>query len=529
LARIGSKNRPYSNNRRKSAPIKPFPVMLAAIDIGSNAIRLQVSEFYGLEQYSPIFSERFPIRLGKSVFFNGYLDKKTIKEALSVMNVINSKMRSFNVSCYRAVATSALREAKNGKEFIDKVRRKIGIKIETISSIEEARLSYLSVSEKIDLKKSRSLLIDLGGGSVEISLVDKTGIKQTESRGIGAVRLLEEFDIVKKNPKKLVKLLKEYISIFKIKKAFRCRGIIATGGNIERLCHLIGSRPNVKGVRAIDVRKLKNFIEQLSKYSEKEIMKKFSLSSDKADVMLPAAMVYLNVANQVKAKWITVPFVGVKEGVIIDLMQEISKRGKWIKEHEKLVYASALNLGRKFNFEEKHGIHVAKLSLSLFDQLKGLHKFGPYERKLLMAASLLHDIGTCISYKNHHKHSMYMISQFELPSFSPLDMVLAANIARYHRKSEPTLRHNQILKLSTANRRVVARLASLLRVADALDRDHLQRIKNIKVTMNKRKVDISYLAKQMISLDMWAFEKKASMFVKSFGVKPRLIPQRSAK
>ncbi len=503
--------------------------MVAAVGIGSNAVRLQISEFYGPEQYSPIYSERFPLRLGKSVFLGGYLDKKTIGDALSVLSVINAKMMSFNVSYYRAVATSALREAKNGKELIDNARKKIGIRIEIISSIEEARLAYLSVREKINLQSGRSLLMDLGGGSVEISLVDGKGIKQTESRGIGAVRLLEEFDIARNDPKRFYKLLKEFISIFKIKKAFRCRRIIATGGNIERISHLIGSTPDNQGVRIINVKKLKNFAEQLSKYSEKERMKRFSLSSDKADVILPAAMVYSHVANQVKAKSITVPFVGVKEGVIIDLMREISKRGEWIKEHEKMICESALNLGRKFNFEEKHGSHVSKLSLSLFDQLRSLHKLGPYERKLLLAASLLHDIGTCISYKNHHKHSMYMISQFELPSFSPLDMVMAANIARYHRKSEPTVRHDQFMKLSSENRKIVARLASILRIADALDRDHLQRIRKIKVVMNKRKVKIYYHARRMISLDTWAFERKAKLFVRLFRVKPRLISQRNIK
>lgn len=448
---------------------------------------------------------------------------------MSVLNVISAKMRSFNVSYYRAVATSALREAKNGKEFIDKAKKKIGIRIETISSIEEARLVYLSVRQKIDLKNGKSLLMDLGGGSVEISLADKKGIKQTESRGIGAVRLLEEFDSARSEPKKLYKLLKEYISIFEIKKAFRSRRIIGTGGNIERICHLIGSSPDNRGIRMISVKKLKSFTDQLSRYSEKERMKRFSLSSDKADVMLPAAMVYSHVANQLRAKWIIVPFVGVKEGVIIDLINEISKRSEWIEEHEEMIRESALNLGRKFSFEEKHGLQVAGLSLSLFDQLRGLHKFGAYERKLLLAASLLHDIGTCISYKNHHKHSMYMISQFELPSFSQLDMMLAANIARYHRKSEPTVRHEQFLRLNGTNRRIVAKLASMLRIADALDRDHLQRIRKIMVAVNKRKVNIVYQPKRTISLDTWAFERKASLFVKLFRVIPRLISQRSAK
>ncbi len=499
-----------------------FPIRVASIDIGSNAIRFLATEFYDHNNHNIIYSERAPLRLGQSVFSAGALNKATIENAIAVLSTFQLKMKNMDIHHYRAVATSAVREASNGMLFVEEVQLNLGMKIEIISGSEEARLVYLAVQKKVPLAKKDWILTDLGGGSAEISQIHASGIQWTETRGVGAVRLLEEFHRVKNNPEKMKKILSDFISIIKIPHAVRSTSLIATGGNIEKIANLVKVKTGRNGTGVIQTSQLRHLVQKLSKMTIAQRMKKLALKEDRADVILPAAMVYEHIASLYHSPSILVPFVGLKEGIIYDIIDDLFTHKERSKQQEALLFSAAVNLGRRYNFEEPHNRHVARLSLSIFDQLKFVHGLSDEDRKILLAASMLHDVGTFINYKSHHKHSLYILSQSELPSLSSRQMCVAANIARYHRKSEPQASHPLFMKLSSNDRDTVLHLSPILRIADSLDKDHLQRVRDVKVRVKGSQVQIKPLTIGKTLLDDWSFEKKSKMFNRVYKMKVKL-------
>ncbi len=498
-----------------------LPLKIAGIDIGSNAIRYLSVVFESSSVYRVIESERYPVRLGHDVFISGAMEASAMERAVESLRDAAARMERDSIAHYRCVATSAVREARNGKGLTDAIRRKAGIDVQVISGSEEARLVHLAVRRRIDLGTRQWLLVDLGGGSVEVSLCDAGGVLWSESHTMGAIRLLEELSLSSEDPGRFNRLLTEYVSTLRIPSAARYRkpsGLVATGGNIEVLADLTGAAVLEGGVRVIRTTALRALIKSLWGMSFRERVEKYDLRPDRADVILPAAVVYERVARVTGAREILVPCVGVKEGILFDIADElISERGHRTNVEE-AVLSSAINLGRKYLFDEAHGVHVMRLALSLFDQTAALHGFGHGERKVLMAAALLHDIGSFISFKRHHKHTLYLLSQSELPGFTDEEMMVVANVARYHRKSPPRDRHEYYMKLEPREREMVMKLAAVLRIADALDREHNQNVGGLAVERRGAAVTIRYQGKGDLALVNWALRKNRRMFEDAFRV-----------
>jgi len=492
--------------------------------MGSNAIRYQVAEFAGENDYQVLVGERRPVRLGHGVYLSGRLDAAAMDAALETLADFATELERLRVEHYRAVATSAVRESRNGTEFVHRISEETGVELEVISGSEEARLVHLAVSRRIPLGDRRWLLVDLGGGSVEVSLVDGNGILWSESHTMGSVRLLAVLTAAGADPSRFRRLLGEYIATLKVPSAADQRevaGYIATGGTIETLAKLGGHRDS-EGISLLPVDRLRAVIEQLARLSYRQRVEGLGLRSDRADVVLPASLVYERLAEMVGASEIIVPHVGIKEGVLYDLVEGLSRRQDHEDRLAREVLAGALTLGHKYVFDEAHGVQVAELALSIFDQLRSVHGFGAADRKILQAAALLHDIGQFVSYKGHHKHSLYLIGHSELPSFSHNEMQLVANVGRYHRKSEPAPRHPAFMELSEEERTRVTGLAALLRLADALDREHVQRVRSVSVKLSDQEVTLWLDGVGDLLLEGWAMKRKAQMFSRVFERKVRL-------
>jgi exopolyphosphatase/guanosine-5'-triphosphate,3'-diphosphate pyrophosphatase len=501
-----------------------FPLRVACVDMGSNAIRFLVAQFANEHEYEAIHSERVPVRLGHAVFLSGRLDRSAMEAAVEALRKFRVEMDEAGVEHYRAVATSAVRESKNGEDFVARVHDETGIVLEPISGSEEARLVHLAVANAIPLGKRRWVLADLGGGSVEVSLVDQNGTFWSESHTLGSVRLLEELTESATDPGRFRRLLEEYISVLRVPpsvNAGRVAGFIATGGNIETLAKL-GAGRSMDGVSRLGTDKLREVIERLAQMSYHERVDQLGLREDRADVVLPAALVYSRLADLCQVDEIIVPHVGVKDGVLLDVVNKLVRRRDHEDRQAREVAASAVTVGRKYLFDEEHSKHVARLSLELFDQLRSLHGLGAVDRKILHAAALLHDIGQFVSFKGHHKHSLYLISNSELPNFSHKEMRLVANVARYHRKAHPAPHHHLYAELSSSEQDRVLRLSSLLRLADSLDRDHLQRIRSVQVKINGGHVSLYLDGPGGLLLEGWLLKKKSQLFSKVFGKKVKL-------
>jgi len=501
---------------------------LAAIDMGSNAIRFLAAAVDTERRFAPLAEERVPVRLGHDVFLTGRLTDAAMDAAVAALASFRTRMDELGVAAYRAVATSAVRESSNGAAFLARVEAETGIALEVITGAEEARLVHQAVRQRIPLGTSQWLLVDLGGGSVEVSLVDGNGILWSESHTMGSVRLLEELAGSGQSPGQFQRLLEEYAATLRVPSATRYRtpaGFIATGGNIETLATLAGGPSPFEGVSAIPLGRLRTIIETLARLSYRQRVDELGLREDRADVILPAAMVYERLAVLTASDPILVPHVGIKEGILLDLEESLSGHTPGGERRDAEAVAGALALGRRYLFDEGHALQVSRLAASLFDQLRKLHRLEEGDRRLLVAAALLHDIGAFISYKKHHKHSYYLISESDLPSFTPGEIRLIANIARYHRKGEPSPEHDNYAALPSADRSRVDRLAALLRLADALDREHQQRVTDLRAEVRDGTVLLQLSGTGDLLLERWSLRRKAGMFERVYNVRLATLPE----
>jgi exopolyphosphatase/guanosine-5'-triphosphate,3'-diphosphate pyrophosphatase len=508
-----------------AAPQAAFPVRLASVDAGSNAIRLLVAEFRAPGQYEVLTQERASVRLGHGVFLTGRLTEASMDAAVEVLTSFATTMRDLRVAACRAVATSAVREASNGERFRARVRKQAGLDLGVISGSEEARFVHLAVRGTVDLAGREWVLADLGGGSVEVSLIDDGGILWSESHTMGSIRLLEELSQGGDEPGGFYRLLEEYTNTLRLPSAARYRnpaGFIATGGNIESLALLAGLDAGPAPAR-LPLARLLGIIETLSHLSYRERVEQLGLREDRADVVLPAALVYARLAKLAGAAEIVVPKVGLKEGVLLDLAEDVTARPEHVGRIEAELSGAAISLGRRYMFDEGHARQVTALALSLFDQLGPLHGLGASERRLLLAAGLLHDVGQYISYKRHHKHSLYLISASELPGFSEADIGVVANVARYHRRSGPSGEHEAFAVLSPSDQARVKRLAAILRLADALDREHSDRVKRVVAEIGKNEVLLRLEGNSDLLLEKWSLERKSQLFRDTFKLDVRAV------
>lgn len=500
-----------------------FPMRLGAIDIGSNAIRMLIGEFPDRTSMAALDQLRLPVRLGHDVFLTGKLTQEAMDAAIEGLQVFRSHMQELGVSTHRAVATSAVRDSRNGAELVRRAREEAGISIDVITGAEEARLVHLAVRNRIRLGRQKWLIADLGGGSVEVSIVDSHGIYRSESYQMGSVRLLEELAVAGEEPGRFRRRLEEYTATLRNSRILHAKvaGFIATGGNIEALARLANAPVDRDGVASLRLDELRAIIERLALLSYLERVSQLNLREDRADVILPAAMVYERLAVLAGVDTVLVPAVGVRDGILWDMLEQRTP-GQRRTARERAVFSGAMTLGRRFQFDEAHGRHVAKLAASLFDQTRSLHGLKRDDRKLLIAAALLHDIGTFIGYKRHHKHALYVISESELPGLTPTEILMVANIARYHRKNTPSAHHDAFTKLDDKNRERVVKLSAVLRLADALDQEHLQRVESVRADLEKDVLELTVTGRGDLLLERWALQKKAQFFEKTFDVTVRL-------
>lgn len=496
-----------------------YPFRVGCVDAGSNAIRFLAAEFSGPAEFQTLTYERVPVRLGHQVFLTGKLAPQAMEGAVTAFTSFRDQMEGLKLDAFRAVATSATREAENGQDLVHRLRKETGIELEMISGSEEARLVHLAVASRVDLTGGKWILTDLGGGSVEVSLVDDMGMLWTESHTMGSVRILEELSEAGADARGFYKLLSNYVSTLRIPSPaqyWEPSGFVATGGNIEALAALAGTPKDSKGVARLPSADLQSAIDLLSLLSYQERIIELGLREDRADVIFPAAMVYQHLAQLAGAKEILVPGVGVKEGILLDLVDDlISHTTHEVRREEQLTKA-AISFGRRFMFDEAHGVHVARLALSIFDQLEQLHGLDTEDRRLLLSASILHDIGSFVGHKKHHKHALYLISHSELPGLSATEMLMVANIARYHRKNIPRDRHFDFMRLSEKDRQRTIVLSAILRIADSLDRSHLQNVRDIRVSVDSKDISIHLQGEGDLLLERWALSRKTSLMESTF-------------
>ncbi len=499
-----------------------MPTTLAAIDIGSNAIRLSIGRIENDRKVNVTDNYREAVRLGRDVFTNHAVSEETMEAAAEAFKRFRGIMDRNNVTFTRAVATSALREAMNRDAFTDKVSHASEIDIDVINTEEEARLIHLAVADKVDLRNKTALLIDIGGGSTEVTLAVDGSIISTESFRLGSVRLLQLLEEKKQGEKKFNRLVQEYVEAAQRrlrkeiggKKIDLCAG---TGGNIEALADLKKEMLGKEKNGSFSADDLNLILKKLMSQSFEDRVQQLRLRPDRADVIVPASIILREIIQVAGIDQVVVPNVGLKEGLIIDMAQAVF--GEQKRSNRDQVMTSAIEIGRKYSFDEQHGTSVARYATELFDQTRDLHNLALEHRLLLEAAAMLHDIGTHVSVTAHHKHTLYLLTATPIIGLTQKQMQTVANVARYHRKSFPKMQHDHYRILSSKERIIVSKLAAILRLADAMDNEHASRVSSFTTEYKKPKFVFHLHGDGDLLLEKWALMNKAGLFEEVFGVK----------
>lgn len=494
---------------------------IAAIDVGSNAVRMVISSYDPANGFLNEFENyREPIRLGGEVFSQGKISEDSIEKLAVAFVRFKGHADRHRVSQIRAVATSAMREARNAKEVSAEVFRRSGIKLEVIPGEEEARLVHMAVLNALDFKGKVALLLDIGGGSIEVSIVANDLILISESLAVGTVRLLHMLEGRKYGAKIFSRLVSEYVVGIKrqIKREIKGRKIsyfIGTGGNIDALADLKKSLLNKKDSGFVTRKELDAIYDRIAEMPVESRISELGLRPDRADVIVPAIIILRNVMEHADVDQVEAPRVGLKEGILLEMFQGLGSKNKSDLRQQVMTYA--LEVGRKFSFDELHGVKVASLAVQLFDRTRKIHGQGAEERLLLEVAALLHDVGQYINQNDHHKHSYYLISATPMVGLSAQQRVVVGLIARYHRKALPKDSHEGFRELSPEDRRKVAFLAGILRLADAFDCQQNGNIEEFRVSINGTAVRASLTSKGDDLLERWAVSRKKDLFEQETG------------
>lgn len=469
-------------------PVEP-PKPFAALDLGATAVRLVIAQ--GEADSMRIIEEASRgVLIGKDTFTNGRVGQPTVEATLQAIEGFRSIMDTFGVVRYRAVATSALREATNRDTVLDRIRVRTGIDVEVIDGSEENRLTYLAVRESLkampELATETCLVAEVGGGSADLSTLHQGEPAHSGTYAIGSIRLRQSFAAFQGSPALFQKLILRHIKnvVDDIRRELpldQVKHFIALGSDARLVAHILGGSaaaapapssviPRAKFLKACD---------DIAALDVDTILATHGLSQAEAETLAPALLVYAELVRATKAEVITVSNATLRHGLIADLAR--SEAGLGLEVFSRQVLASANALGEKYNYDFKHARHIANLSVQLFDELKSEHGLDPRDRLMLEVAALLHDIGLFVNLRAHHKHSQYLISVSEIFGMSRDDLLIVSNIARYHRRGLPQRAHIPYMALDREAKIVVNKLAAILRMANALDADHQQKVKNVRV------------------------------------------------
>jgi len=494
---------------------------IAAIDVGSNAIRLLIGKVDGNNQMDALESLRVPVRLGKDTFQSGIISEASMQETVNAFSTFQKVIHDYGVSLYRAVSTSAMREAVNQEILVERILQATGIQVDVISGEEEARLIHLAVSKAIDLQKYIALLVDIGGGSMETTLSVNGNIVFAESYKIGAVRLLGQLKQPDKPGISFEELVRDFIEsprrrIQKILQDQPVNLLVCTGGNVETLGELAHKLFLRRSNQAISLKDLEMLIQRLENTSYEDRINQLGLRPDRADVILPAAILLKAVADETHQSEISIPHVSLKDGVLWDLADEITP-GTHLSRRDQ-VWVSIQRLGSKYGMDEGHSRHVAELAGSIFDQTRQLHILAPEYRLLLEAAAYLHDIGHFISTIDHDKHGYYILTANPLIGLTDMQQAMVASLVRFHRRQQPSLEDPAFRLLQQKERLVVMKLLSILRIADGLDTNRSGRVKEVSLKNERAAWEMDLKGDGDLLLEKWTADKRKSLFCELFGV-----------
>lgn len=501
----------------------------AAIDIGSNSIRMQVAEAAPGAPARILAAERQVTRLGESVFRNGIISPEAMEFACGILARFAEQYKSLDVVGVRAVATAALRDTSNPADFLARASAAAGTPVEIISGREEARLIHLGVESRWSHPNKRILIIDIGGGSAEIICAAHGSMRDAVSKPLGAVRLHSIF--VQNDPpgERELHQMQEYVEerLAGLVRRFGPSGwdrVVATSATASAVVCAVNRVPRAKRDQADrmrastpQVRRLFEKIRTLDVAGRRRIT---GIGPSRAEIIIPGAGVLLQILEEFQVPSVYFSLAGVRDGIVADLAAR--GVGRELSQLSRDQRREVEQMSRKYAVSHDHARKVAEVAHALFAALQPLHGLPAWTGKVLEAAAFLHDVGHFVSDASHHKHSYYLVANSDLPGFTARERELIANLCRYHRKAMPAPAHLPYQALAVEEKRILLLLAPILRLADNLDRGHAQRIESLDCQLKDGQLLLRVEAAEDIDLEQWAAERAGEFFRQVYG-KPVVV------
>jgi exopolyphosphatase / guanosine-5'-triphosphate,3'-diphosphate pyrophosphatase len=504
------------------------PPRLAAIDIGTNSIRCIVIEMAQSGSFRILDDEKATVRLGEGLFASGGISAAARERAREALLRMRKIIDGLGVEVIEAVATSAVRKAANGAEFLAAMERETGIRIRLIDGREEAELAALSAWHHFDMANARYLLVDIGGGSVEAVSAVGRHIEEIASLELGAVFLTEKFlprdPIPDKDLERLRKHVRKELRAALEGTDFPVRYLIGSGGTMTTIAGIVqaGRKERYDSVHGYEVlhSEIVHILAMLQRKSCKERKAVPGLSPERADIIVAGVAVVEELMRLSGTNILKINERGIREGLILQSLQKhgLLEKRKTLRDWRTTVR----DFGRSCHVDEIHSEQVAKLALQLFDALAEPFALDARARQLLETAALLHDVGYFISYAAHHKHSYHLIRYASLFDFSPREKEIVANIARYHRKSLPKRKHEGFSALNREDQELVKKLGGILRLVDGLDRRRASAVAGMECTLAGKTFRIQLAGADDLSVEIYGGQVKADLFKAAFGCRLEL-------
>ncbi|MBN1269646.1 MAG: Ppx/GppA family phosphatase [Kiritimatiellae bacterium] len=507
-------------------PALPSPARpIAVIDVGSNSVRMAVAQVNEQGQIQILDTLQQVVGLGKDTFTKGSIDKSTVEECVNALKSFRAVLQEYQISepgQVRVVATSAVREASNREAFLDRVYIATGLHIEVLDEAEVNRYTYLSVQPLFEsdptLREGDIVIAEVGGGSTEILMLRSRQVVFSHTYRLGALRLREMLGDVRAPATRQPQIMEDFIrrtvaQVLREAPLGESPTLLLLGGDVRFAARQMAPEWDGSHTSRVQLPALSRFTSEILQMPVEELVHKHHLSFPDAETLGPALLSNLRIAQALKLKHVLVGDSTLRDG----LLAEMSVGGAWTQEFTQQIVNSAIELGRHYGFDLQHSERVAAFARELFRTLAAEHQLPPRYELILNIGALLHEIGLFVSNRSHHKHSMYLILNSDLFGLGARDKLLAALVARYHRRATPKPLHEGYATLDREGRVAVAKMAAILRVSDALERGG-GRIQSITITREPGKLVITAPGVSDVTLEQFAMQSKGQMFEQVYGM-----------
>jgi len=506
------------------------PILVAVIDIGSSSLRMQIAEIRADGNIRNIESFAQALSLGKDSFSTGRIERSTIEDCVHVLSIYRAKLDEYGITDpdnIRVIATSGVNEARNSLAFKDRIFIATEFEIEAFDEAILHRVTYLGLQPYMQNEpkffEGQSVVMEVGGGTTEVLLLDGKDVSYAKTYRLGALRMKKQLEVYDAPLIKSRELMESQIGSF-LEQFLHCgmeiqpQHLISMGGDVRFAVQLLSQKPVGEDLVSIDLKDLSDLTDDVLKRSPESLVTQYHLSLPDAQTLGPSLLTHLTFAKNMGVKEIVVANVNLRDGLI----KEMTERHEWTDSIQKQIVRSATLLGQKYNFPEKHSLHVSNLACQLFDQLQVLHQLSARYRGLLQVAAILHEVGLFIGSASRHKHSMYVISNSEFFGIGAKELQMVALLARYYRGATPQPSHTSYSRLGRRGRVAVSKLAALLRVAKSLDVTRTQHFDTIDCRIEQNRIGIHVEESVELSLERLELKQSGGLFEDIFG-KPLIL------